>query len=560
MHKHMDEFIYILLDNGYDHLPSIACANEGEIAELQDLFRTPDSKSNIKALVQGLKELTVEKYRSDPSQLSAIIAKREEVQVVELQRETTPQIEKEDYLSIRRVGLDLEWEDKYFRWTGNELQWFQSKRSTDPEETIDLSDCHVSLGTEDSTSLRLTIPDALGKPYKALELAFVDNEHSVQWLNPLKLVCRGPAPTEPIEEEVVRSPSESLPPPPQPRDSAESNASSAPPPPPGGDGAAVTTSATGVPLMKPPPPSAKRPSYIKPVGIRSSNGSMPPPPPRSGTGSLPPPPPPSGDEEQKTSPDVGEDLTPGEMIRRSSSRRETISEKRRRKYVSMLTSGAIFKKYKHGKGSKRCIWCTPALDHVLWGDTDKGLVRGFLRTANLTEVTKGNGSDKRIFLLSTERTLELEAQSFVDCKEWLLAFQFLLEAQITFDEKQQQRKAQPGYKEDFEAAKQAYAGLLTRGDVFKKWPHKMGFHKSSSVRKVWCTPNLDQLQWGDTKSLKVKGNVLIHDIVDIIEDSDPKNENKFALVCKDRYLNLEAKDEMVKKQWVQALRFFLDHK
>ena len=55
----LDEFIYLLLDHGYDDLSSIAECDAGELAELVQLFTTPDSKKAISSMVAALREVGI---------------------------------------------------------------------------------------------------------------------------------------------------------------------------------------------------------------------------------------------------------------------------------------------------------------------------------------------------------------------------------------------------------------------------------------------------------------------------------------------------------------------
>ena len=55
----LDEFIYLLVDHGYDDLSSLAQCDSSEVEELVRLFTTPDSKSAIAAMVHALKQIGI---------------------------------------------------------------------------------------------------------------------------------------------------------------------------------------------------------------------------------------------------------------------------------------------------------------------------------------------------------------------------------------------------------------------------------------------------------------------------------------------------------------------
>lgn len=55
----LDEFIYLLLDHGYDDLASIAECNDQELGELTELFSTFESKKSIQTLVETLRQVGI---------------------------------------------------------------------------------------------------------------------------------------------------------------------------------------------------------------------------------------------------------------------------------------------------------------------------------------------------------------------------------------------------------------------------------------------------------------------------------------------------------------------
>ena len=55
----LDEFIYLLLDHGYDDLASIAECTPSELNELVALFSTSETKQSIQALVEAIRQLGI---------------------------------------------------------------------------------------------------------------------------------------------------------------------------------------------------------------------------------------------------------------------------------------------------------------------------------------------------------------------------------------------------------------------------------------------------------------------------------------------------------------------
>jgi len=58
-HKSLDEFIYLLLDNGYDDLDAISRATDAEIRELEELFSTEELRKSIRTLALALRHLGI---------------------------------------------------------------------------------------------------------------------------------------------------------------------------------------------------------------------------------------------------------------------------------------------------------------------------------------------------------------------------------------------------------------------------------------------------------------------------------------------------------------------
>jgi len=60
----MEEFVYLLVDNGYDDLDAISQCNDTELLELQKLFSKREFAENIRFLVKELNRIGIKKYRT----------------------------------------------------------------------------------------------------------------------------------------------------------------------------------------------------------------------------------------------------------------------------------------------------------------------------------------------------------------------------------------------------------------------------------------------------------------------------------------------------------------
>ena len=69
----LEEFIYLLVDHGYDDLASMSECTAAELAELVHLFTTADSKKSITQLVEALRELGITVYRKQKSEFRRLI-------------------------------------------------------------------------------------------------------------------------------------------------------------------------------------------------------------------------------------------------------------------------------------------------------------------------------------------------------------------------------------------------------------------------------------------------------------------------------------------------------
>jgi hypothetical protein len=96
-------------------------------------------------------------------------------------------------------------------------------------------------------------------------------------------------------------------------------------------------------------------------------------------------------------------------------------------YRRLLTTGAVMKKHKHGRGSNRLIWVTPLLDHVVWSDDAKLEIKGFLLTKDMKKVTRGvENKMYKVLVVAADRDLELEAKTAAMMDEWADAFDWLM--------------------------------------------------------------------------------------------------------------------------------------
>jgi len=232
-------------------------------------------------------------------------------------------------------------------------------------------------------------------------------------------------------------------------------------------------------------------------------------------------------------------------------------DKQLRQLISMLINGEKFQKYKHGKGKSRDIWCTPYLDHVVWGEHENENIKGFLRAADISEVNQGMGKSKSHFFVVTQhRTLELEAKSPEMAEQWVKAFDFLILSQTNERKKRSELDKITGLLSAIDSYKDIHYQLLKTGDVFKKWPGRKKIQKGSfQLRKIWADDKLTAIHWGELNSNKSKGDVKLETAVSVEEDDSDKEQLKFSLITEGRSLDLEAKSPGTRDQWVRALRY-----
>jgi len=238
-------------------------------------------------------------------------------------------------------------------------------------------------------------------------------------------------------------------------------------------------------------------------------------------------------------------------------------DKQLRQLINMLITGEKFQKYKHGKSKSRDIWCTPYLDHVVWGEHENENIKGFLRAADISEVNQGFGKNKcHFFVVTQSRTLELEAKTPEMATEWVKAFDFLVLSQTNERKKRAELDKVPGLLSAIESYKDFHHNLLKNGDVFKKWPGRKKIQKGSfQLRKIWADDKLTAIHWGELNSTKSKGEVKLDTAVSVEEDDSDKEQVgcKFSLITEGRSLDLEAKSSGTRDQWVRALRYVIHH-
>lgn len=196
----------------------------------------------------------------------------------------------------------------------------------------------------------------------------------------------------------------------------------------------------------------------------------------------------------------------------------------------------------------------------MWGTEDKSLVKGYLNTHDIQEINQGvAGKNKnRLYIVSPDRTLELEAKDSSQAVAWKEMLEFLI--QLNMSELEQKKLLQTGagaapFQAKYAKTRAEYTKLLSTGSVFKKWP---GASKIGSVttRLVWSPLAVDRMQWGDLMTKKVMGFVLMQDIVEVREHPDDKL--KFIVYALKRSLELEARNETTRDRWIKGIRFFIE--
>jgi len=135
--------------------------------------------------------------------------------------------------------------------------------------------------------------------------------------------------------------------------------------------------------------------------------------------------------------DRGSDDEPKETKKKKDEpKKKPLSQRGYEDHKALLTKGAMFVKYKYMMGKQRMIWCGPALDRIHWGDEKKKDVKGFILTTELVGVKPGaKGSrkqDQAFTIVTTQRTLQLEADSVNRKEEWMAAINWLADPRNGF--------------------------------------------------------------------------------------------------------------------------------
>lgn len=256
---------------------------------------------------------------------------------------------------------------------------------------------------------------------------------------------------------------------------------------------------------------------------------------------------------------VGDGIDEADLTKRLGEKL-TATDKKIQKMEEQLTEGAVFTKFKHGSSSKRLIWCPPSLSCVMWGDVDRMTIKGSIPTSAIQEVNQGFGKNKcRLYIVSEGRTLEIEGKEVGMVNEWKQLIDLLLVLYRHESVARELMLKDEAVKHKIAILEQEYCKLLVQGDVFTKWPGKKKIQKGGSTsRRLWASDNLDRLQWGEIENNKVKGFLLMSDVVYV--QQEPEDHVKFTVWALKRSLDLEAKSVWVREKWMRALNFFVEMK
>jgi hypothetical protein len=220
-YKKLDEFIYILVDNGYDDLDSMSRMYPQEINELENLFQTPDSRKAIQILVQSLCQVGIDAYRRQKNEFRRLIQVEEQQQghnqfnLGQNQNNNAPQhnmgqgmlnpdqippspalqqlasglqqaelylqqaqaqlIGKNGYCAVR-THPENPWSDKYVALEGTELRFFTSRRDEQPEIVYQLVNNLQAVDKPDPTTVVLSLANA-----GTIELGYDNPQETDEW-------------------------------------------------------------------------------------------------------------------------------------------------------------------------------------------------------------------------------------------------------------------------------------------------------------------------------------------------------------------------------------------
>jgi len=544
-HLDLDRFIYLLIDNGYDDLEALSHATPAEIDELVALFTQEESKESISFLCSKLREIGIAAYRKSglppppadlhkppvsrpkppppkvpppprPGQVATSSSAAPPASAPTAPRPVSPGPHA-GFLSV----LAGDWTDKHCVFKDGSFSWFKSRRDASPEGVANASNITAVTFKGDS-EIELIVDNT------AYCFNFEGADREV-WSKIFHFFANILA----YDATVAAS---------SPTSSSASPTAAAP--------AASTWPVTSdsFELNGATPPGSER-------------SSMTPPPPRDESVSIAPPPPPtSSGPALPTSPrkpiQASALRTPSSHSlsdpKRAEAPRESLEERKDKRFQTLLREGALFKKFQHNMGQKRMIWATETLDKLLWGDEQKKEIKGFLKSAAIIEVNRGHDKTKlRIYLVSINRTLELEARDPAMHNEWMSAFKYLTQAAQKAEERLNELRESEEFVRGIQAKAKKYADFLRAGAVFRKF--KRG--TSETTRHIWFSANMDRVMWGDVGTHKPKGDILVEDMVSV-KDVGAVRLSIFAI---DRELELEAKDEAMKLQWLDALGFWITY-
>jgi len=241
-------------------------------------------------------------------------------------------------------------------------------------------------------------------------------------------------------------------------------------------------------------------------------------------------------------------------IHGESSRLAYLDEPENRSIADVLIEGYVFKKFKNGSsGSKRHVYCSNDLTKIAWATPgDKKSIHGFFKTSEITGIETGSGKSKmRLFIVSPERSLELEAPDTVVLAEWVKAVRLLMELGGIEREEEALRTASPESTRYFEKIRNTYKLALVKGEMFKIVTRG----SSSTTKHVYFTPDMQNLAWKELDENKVLGAIPVSEIFQVISEKS-KSDNKLTIVAKKKYMSLEAKDSEAKHNFINSFSYW----
>lgn len=231
-----------------------------------------------------------------------------------------------------------------------------------------------------------------------------------------------------------------------------------------------------------------------------------------------------------------------------------LEDPKNRKSVDILLNGAVFKKYKKNSATKRIIFASDDLSKLAWSDVKSQRdIQGFISTREIQQIEPGFGKNKlKIYIVTSSSVIEIEAIDITMFNEWLRALKFLIE--FVKCEVQEESKllkyvdSSNAYQELVDSTKVA----LKAGEVFRK----IGSNNVAAIRHVYCMDDMQNLVWEDIETGKVKGHIPMEDIFQISNEKS-KDNNKLIILAKKQMLVLEAKDSVVKENFMEAMNFWV---